>query len=289
MGTTKTLSFQNMTIQSLAQAIAAQLIEQSEGPYLFQGGHFTLEAWHNGDAMEIYPMVPEELERTAAPKKVLQAALQKYGAFPRTTFEIAIEAIWILREKGRRASLITMVNDWDTSIRKCPEGLKARESFYQNHGTLATYQEMLDSNDIRVGRSFLTPNGTSLLSETRLRHAFKRRIEGLKKRGDLGLEGSVEYSAGTLQIEGLSCPILRGQATCAGEVAELHLRAKMVGYKALVNLYPVVCQGFVRESRQIAERLWGLEDYLTLDIPFPCAEQMTAQELLVDLCVEIQT
>ena len=134
----------------------------------------------------------------------------------------------------------------------------------------------------------MTPNGTSLLSETRLRNAFKRRIEGLKKRGDSRLVGTAEYSAGTLQIEGLSCPILHGQATCAGEVAELHLQARMVGYKALINLYPVVCQGFVRESRQIAERLWGLEDYLTLDIPFPCDEQITTQELLADLCIEVQ-
>jgi len=288
MGTTKTLSFQNMAVQSLAQAIATQLIEQSEGPYVFQGGHFTLEAWHNGDAVEIYPMVPEELERMAAPEKVLLAARQKYGAFPRTTFEIAVATARLLREQGKRASLITLVNDWDASIRKWPEGLKARESFYCGHETLAVYREMMGRDSMRAGKNFLMPSGKSLLSETRLRHGFNRRVKRLMKKGPR-LEAAVEYSAGTLQLEGLSCPILHGQATCAGEVAELHLRARMVGYKALVNLYPMVCQGFVKESRQIAERLWGLEDYLTIDIPFLCDGPATTQELLADLTMEIQT
>lgn len=258
----------NMIVESLADA---------HDHVAIHAGHFYLAC---NDSCP-YPLLSEELElQTNIPHAILQRAKKEIGTFPMGTFKFAIELYERLEGRGH---IFTLVNDWgDVSMRRntCARGV--RESFYRryaNSETLKAFRLFAQHVGIEMNPLLMGPCKSSLVSETWLRRCFAKRV---KK------SGVARDHLGNVQFDGVACPVLvQGQANCAGEVAELLLQLRTMGFTRLVNFYPRVCGGYVKASSEIAREL-GLEGMKAVHIGLPCSGEENVEELLrlVDFTLE---
>jgi hypothetical protein len=256
-----------------------RLLEQNQGPVAIQAGHFQVEVDPRTNL--VYSAVSEELVYKQAPKAIIESVRERIGIFPMATFGLAIELTQQLKRAGREVKILTLVDDLTASMRRSAQGAdQARKRFYQGYpGTLHVYERLLreqglDPQEILIG---INPKQT-LVSETWLRRKrFKARLERGTK---LEQNELIKSEDGTFTLEGLSCPIMtQGQATCAGEVCELHMQLHEKGFRTLVNFYPQVCRGFVEASFEVADRLWGLDGYRSFEIGLLGSGAQTFDEL----------
>lgn len=257
---------------NLVQKILGQLAA-TDGPVAIHAGHFPLEIEPRTGL--VYPAVREELVARDLDPALTNWARAHTGVFPMATFELALDLADELRRSDRSVKILTTVNDLTASLRRSSKGAGVeRQEFFHAYpnATLAAYEQALrardwNSEELLIGLGTRHP----LVLESWLRN---RRFKSRLKRGTKAQEQLSVDNDGRVLLEGLACPIMsQGQATCAGELCELHLQLKERGFRSFVNFYPVACRGFVEASLDIADELWGLENYQSIEVGLPSGAQ----------------
>ncbi len=263
----------------------AERVDPERAPVLVQAGHFMLHGDPRTGAVQ--PMVIEEIEDPD-----LRAAVAKaVGIFPMFSWVLGVELVALLRSRGVRAELCTLVNDWQYIRQDWPGGAHvARATYYSEHPfPLGAQARILDAAGL--GRDVLArfdPDGPrqGFLSEQWLRRRLERRLKGMVARGGaIGLEvklrpGALRPCVTYVDFEKRYCLLYDGQANCAGEVTELLAQVSSRGYSCFVNLYPHACEHMVNAGTQVGLDLFRPDAMDVVSVGLSASGEATPAELL---------
>lgn len=269
--------------RELSTKFVAALLDRhlcaGDKPVLIQCGHFSL--FYDRSSSRLLPDVEQRLPSTnSLPESRTSPAV---GIFPTFTWDLGAAVAQALHMVGIPCSITTIVNDWqllkglDTNLVS-----RLRRSFYAE--TSYPPSSYSQTGNFR--------NTTTLylgyFSEYFLRRRFERRVSRLAKlqpSSGLVWKGRGAGSRGCLLMKGgdVERPVLQdGKSNCAGEVAEWIFIASALGYKVLINIYPLACLEPVHQGAALAFELdpVALESTIMIQIGLYCSGEQSADELL---------
>jgi hypothetical protein len=195
-------------------AIVASLLKTT-GPLVVMAGHFSLV--HHATGSRLVPGIAEDIDD----QKTRDFVTRHYymGSFPTATWEAGIQVVLRLREAGRDAKLLLLVNDWQ-HVNAAVPGLRNadRDGFFARAELPPALKQRL--NQVGLGSEsllFEERDGKPCVfwSESRLRSRYDRHLRHrvpvesscaqewvplLAKLEELGVRGFAAFVPGSCRV-----------------------------------------------------------------------------------------
>jgi hypothetical protein len=256
---------------------------QSASCVVMQAGHFLLH--YDAASKSIVPCIADEL---AGPQHA--AISREFGQFPIMSWRLGLRLLNRLPATERYVMIV--VNDWQY----LPEGVD-RSEFYRQYGRLPNcYRDELAAYLGRI--ALLEPNrvktGVStnpFFGEMNLRNRYHRHVGRMIKSSRLPTNTAVVKSGETIYCNlidnaGSEREVYCSDKTgdCSAEIAEmLHLSYQQRKCNCFINIYPLVCQGFVEYGTSLSETLLGSGIRTVLNIGVP-SSHVASEDDLIENC-----
>jgi len=248
---------------------------------VFQAGHFLLV--YDEASGTLSPCL-----RGAPASATNPVLFENYGNFPILTWKLALRLL--SQVQATTKSLMIVVNDWQY----LPKGVKRFDFYRRQEGRLphefesemklqapsATLLEPLHKKD--------TISTAPFYGELTLRNRYASRVNrmisseklpesAVVTKGNAGVTCELPDATGALQE--IYCSGKTGD--CAGEIAEMLREANSrTGATAFVNLYPLVCRGYVELGTSRANELFKVPMKTVLNLGFPSSGIFDEDELI---------
>jgi hypothetical protein len=238
------------------------------GTTVIHAGHFML--LFDGSCAVPSVVTVGDSDAFDEPMAQIKRALNKFSL---ETWELGVKYADALRSLGQDFKIITLVNDWQfIRDKNVGDATKVRDQYYRENKTLfPSLIEILKANELDMSCLLSFGDTYPFVSESWLRKRLKKRLSSSAP--NVRMAGHHEGSHNEEQDYDFAraCrSLICGQPDCAGEVMELIFTLTQNNCRRLINIIPSECEKPVNEGTRQAIRVFGLEDFLALNISVPC-------------------